>query len=41
MVQEMFRRSPSPEGFLHFGITVTNSCFQMTGQIFDAVIYNE
>ena len=30
-MQEMFLRSPSSEGDLHFGMTVTNSCFQTLG----------
>ena len=31
-MQDMLRRSPSPVGDLHLGITVTNSFFQILGQ---------
>ena len=38
MVHEMFLRSPRPVGVLYFGITVTNSCFQISGHYLVAVI---
>lgn len=38
MVQEMFLRSPIDDGGLHFGMTVTNSHFQIRGQILVVVM---
>ena len=38
MVHDMFRRSATPAGDLHFGMTVTNSCFHTRGQMCEAEI---